>query len=133
MHHQGEPPEPFARRLGAGVPPPTPYARTYRIREITIVELRGEIDLGCAEQVDVHLEAAALRPAPLLVVLDLGPLEFIDCFGLSLLVRTRRRVLERGGRIRMVCTHPPTRRLLSLTGLDGVFHPVRTLDQALEQ
>jgi len=132
VHHQGEPPEPFARRLGDGVPLPTPYARTYRIREITVVELSGEIDLGCAEQVDVHLEAAALRPAPLLVVLDLGPLEFIDCFGLSLLVRTRRRVVERGGRIRMVCAHPPTRRLLSLTGLDGVFHPVRTLDQALE-
>ncbi|MDX6356330.1 MAG: anti-sigma factor antagonist [Streptomyces sp.] len=130
--HQGEPPEPFARRLGDGVPLPTPYARTYRIREITVVELRGEIDLGCVEQVDIHLEAAALLPGPL-VVLDLGPVEFIDCFGLSLLVRARRRIVERGGRIQMVCTHPPTRRLLSLTGLDGVFHPVRTLEQALEQ
>ena len=133
MHHQGEPPDPAARRLGDVVPPPTPYARTYRIREITVVELRGEIDLGSAEQVDIHLEAAALRRGPLLVVLDLGRLEFIDCFGLSLLVRTRRRIIERGGRIRMVCAHPPTRRLLSLTGLDGVFHPVRTLDQALEE
>jgi anti-anti-sigma factor len=128
--HQRDRPE-RARRLGDIVPPPTAYARTYRIGEHTVVELSGEIDLGSAGYVDPHLEAATLWPPPLLVVLDLGPLEFIDCFGLSLLVRTRRRVLDRGGRIRMVCAHRPTRRLLAMTGLDGVFHPVLTLDEAL--
>lgn len=97
-----------------------------------MVELSGEVDLGSAELVDVHLEAAASWPAPQVVVLDLGGLDFIDCFGLSLLVRARRRIIDRGGRIRMVCAHQPTRKLLALTGLDGVFHPVQTLGQALE-
>lgn len=128
--HQGERPEP-ARRPGDVVPPETPYARTYRVRDFTVVELRGELDLGSAEQVYAHLDAVVLWPLPLTVVLDLGPLDFIDCFGLSLLVRARRRVLDHGGLIRMSCDHPPTRKLLAMTGLDGVFHPVRTLEEAL--
>ncbi|NUS17122.1 MAG: anti-sigma factor antagonist [Streptomyces sp.] len=113
------------------MPPPTAYARTYRLAQATVVELAGEIDLGSAQGVDPHLDAAALAAAPPLVVFDLGPLEFIDCFGLTLLVRARRRVLDRGGRTAMVCAHPATLRLLAMTGLDAVFHPVRTLDEAL--
>jgi anti-sigma B factor antagonist len=121
----------FARRLGDVVPAPTPYARTYRLGHATVVELAGEIDLGSAQGVHPHLDAAALWPLPLLVVFDLGPLEFIDCYGLALLVRARRRVLTRGGRTAMVCVHRPTRKLLGMTGLDAVFCPVLTLDEAL--
>jgi anti-anti-sigma factor len=126
--HQRDRPE-RARRHGDVIPPPTAFARTYRAGEATVIELRGEIDLGSAGHVDPHLEAAAQWPA--LVVLDLGALEFIDCFGLSLLVRARRRILERGGRIRMACAHPQTRRLLTMTGLDGIFQPVLSVDEAL--
>jgi anti-anti-sigma factor len=133
VHHEGEQRPESARRLGEHVPPPTRYARSYRVQEITVVELTGEIDLGAAEDVGAHLAAAARWPAPLLVVLDLCGLEFIDCFGLSLLLRARRAVLDRGGRIRMACDHPPTRRLLAMTGLDGVFRPFRTLDEALRE
>jgi anti-sigma B factor antagonist len=133
VQHHGEQRGESAGRPGESVPPPSTYARSYRVREITVVELLGEIDLGAAEHVDRHLTAATLWPAPLLVVLDLCATEFIDCFGLSLLLRGRRRVLDRGGRVRMACGHGPTRRLLALTGLDGVFHPFRTLDEALAQ
>lgn len=121
----------YGRRLGEVVPAPTPYARTYRLRQATVVELAGEIDLGSAHGIHPHLDAAAMWPLPLLVVFDLGPLEFIDCYGLALLLRARRRVLERGGRIAMVCTHPPTRKLLAMTGLDAVFLPVATIEDAL--
>ncbi|NJP43125.1 anti-sigma factor antagonist [Actinacidiphila epipremni] len=112
-------------------PPPTAYARTYRLARTTVVELAGEIDLGSAHGVHPHLDAAALTPVAPLVVFNLGPLEFIDCYGLTLLVRARRRVLDRGGRTAMVCAHPPTLRLLRMTGLDLLFRPVRTLDEAL--
>lgn len=112
-------------------PEPTPYARTYRCGPATVVELAGEIDLGSVDGVHPHLDAAALPPAPPLVVFDLGPLEFIDCFGLALLLRARRRVHDRGGRTAMVCDHSPTLRLLRMTGLDAVFRPVRTLTEAL--
>ncbi|MYS20366.1 anti-anti-sigma factor [Streptomyces sp. DvalAA-14] len=132
MHHQGEPPE-HTRRFAGAVPPPSGYARTYRVRDTVVVELSGELDLASAEYVDAHLEAAAQWPAPLEVVLDLRPVEFIDCFGLSLLVRARRRIVDRGGRIRMVCGDEQTRKLITVTGLDDAFRPVRTLEQALEQ
>jgi anti-sigma B factor antagonist len=127
---QGEQPE-HAPPSDEVIPRPNPYARTYRIRGFTVVELSGEIDLGSAQHLDPHLTAAPMWPAPLVVVLDLGRLEFIDCYGLSLLMRTRRRVGERGGRLRMACGHPQTRKLLSLTGLDRLFQPVRTLEEAL--
>lgn len=116
---------------GGAIPAPTPYARTYRLGRATVVELAGEIDLGSAHGIHPHLDAAVLGQPPLFVVFDLGPLEFIDCYGLALLLRTRRRVLDRGGRSAMVCTHPPTRRLLAMTGLDRVFRPVPTLEEAL--
>jgi anti-sigma B factor antagonist len=127
--HQGDRPE-RARRLGENIPPPTPYARTYRTRGVTVVELTGEIDLGAAPYVDTHLEAAAMWPV---VVLDLGPLEFIDCYGLSLLLRGRRRIAARGGTVRMACAGHQTLRLLGMTGLDKVFRPVGTLGEALEE
>lgn len=116
---------------GDVLPPPTEYARSYRCGPATVVELAGEIDLGSADGVHPHLDAATLRPAPPLVVFDLGSLDFIDCFGLALLVRARRRVHDRGGRTAMVCDHRPTLRLLRMTGLDAVFRPVRTLTEAL--
>lgn len=131
MQHHGQQRPGRGRRLGEGVPPPTRYARTYRARGATVVELLGELDVGSAEYVYPHLEAAAQWPPPLLVVLDLGGLEFIDCYGLSVLLRARRKVVERGGTLRMVCDRPQSRRLLALTGLDAVFRPVRTLDDAL--
>lgn len=118
-------------RAGDAVPPPTEHARSYRLGAVTVVELRGEIDLGSADAIEPHLAAAAQGPAPLTVVLDLGPVEFIDCFGLSLLVRARRRITDRGGRVAMACDLRATRKLLALTGLDGLFHPYRHLDDAL--
>jgi hypothetical protein len=42
-------------------------------------------------------------------------------------------VLDGGGSFRLACDHRPTRKLLSMTGLDGVFHPVRTLPEALAE
>lgn len=124
--HKGDRQE--GARRGDALPPPTAYARTYRTGDITVIELTGEIDLGTAPHVDPHLRAAAGWP---LVVFDLGPLEFIDCYGLSMLLRGRRRITEGGGAVRMVCDRPQTRRLLAMTGLDAVFRPVRTLAEAL--
>lgn len=131
MHQQGEQRPEDVRRLGEILPPPTSHARSYRIGPVTVVELSGEIDLAAADLIEPHLAAAAQGPPPLRVLFDLGPVEFIDCFGLSLLVRARRRITDRGGRVAMVCDHRVTRKLLALTGLDGVFPPYRRVEDAL--
>jgi anti-sigma B factor antagonist len=135
VHQQGEQrPEDLPddlHRLGESLPPPTTHARRYRLGPVTVVELSGEIDLAAADLIEPHLAAAAQGPPPPRVLFDLGPVEFIDCFGLSLLVRARRRITDRGGRVTMVCDHRATRKLLTLTGLDGVFHPYRRVEDAL--
>jgi anti-anti-sigma factor len=131
VQQQGEQRPERGRRLGNAIPPPTSHARTYRLGALTVVELYGEIDLAAAEDVEPHLAAAAQGPPPPVVLIDLGLTEFIDCFGLSLLMRARRRIAGRGGRVAMVCDDRATLKLLALTGLDGVFHPYRNVEDAL--
>ncbi|MFD5634202.1 STAS domain-containing protein, partial [Streptomyces sp. NPDC127077] len=61
-----------------------------------------------------------------------GPrVEFFDCSGLRLLYRARRRVLDRGGRLHLVCAHPLTLRMFRLTGLSRILPPSASLEAAL--
>ena len=97
-----------------------------------MVELRFEIDIATKAEVLRHLDAAtALAGAR--VIVDLRPACFVDCVGLGLLCRTRRRALEQGGRLALVCVHPRQLRILRVTGLHQAFQPVATLGDALEQ
>ncbi|MFJ8601005.1 STAS domain-containing protein [Streptomyces shenzhenensis] len=90
----------------------------------TVVTLHGEIDLLVAALLAARLDALTDRPCPDLV-LDLRMVEFIDCAGLGVLCRTRNRVHDRAGRLRLVTDSPAFRRLLRATGLTDVFevHP----------
>lgn len=114
---------------------PTPIPRHLRVHEDrghTVVELRGEIDIAAAAEIAPFLDAVSARPGVRLV-LDLGSVEFFDCSGLRLVYRTRSRVLERGGRLELVCTHPLTLRVFRVTGLSRLLPPHPTLDAALER
>jgi anti-sigma B factor antagonist len=113
------------------VPPPNPYARTYRVGGFTVVELRGELDIDTARFVAPHLDLVSGGTPSQVIVVDLCRLEFLDCYGLSLLCRVRLRVLARDGELRTVCDRPSTLRLLRLTGLAETFRPVPTLGSAL--
>jgi anti-anti-sigma factor len=66
-------------------------------------------------------------------VIDLSGVDFFDCSGLRLLYRARGRLLERGGELRLVCTHPLTLRVLKVTGLARLLPPQPTLQAALAQ
>jgi anti-sigma B factor antagonist len=103
---------------------PGPSARSYRVDCFTVVELRGEIDLVSAEEIQVHTDAAT-APQGSRVIIDLSAATFIDCSALRLLCRARRRVLDRGGSIDLVCTRPWHLQILRTAGLDGCFpgHP----------
>ncbi|MEU6371441.1 STAS domain-containing protein [Streptomyces sp. NPDC046931] len=86
----------------------------------TVVRLRGEVDIVAALTLGPRLDALTAAPCPDLV-LDLRPVSFIDCSGLSLLCRARNRVLARGGRLRLVVDGTPVLRLLRHTRLADVF------------
>ncbi|MFF0223038.1 STAS domain-containing protein [Streptomyces sp. NPDC004629] len=102
-------------RTGSG---PSPTARV--VDGATVVTLHGEIDLLVASRLSARLDALTAGPRPDLV-LDLRAVEFIDCAGLGVLCRTRNRVYDRAGRLRLVTDSTAFRRLLKATGLMDVF------------
>ncbi|MFF6996770.1 anti-sigma factor antagonist [Streptomyces sp. NPDC008313] len=110
--------------------PVSRHLRVRRHRGHTVLELHGEIDIAAAVEIIPLLDAATALPNPR-VVIDLRPVEFFDCSGLRLLHRARNRVLARGGRIRLVCVHPLTLRVLRVTGLAELLPPSASLDVAL--
>ncbi|MET8827858.1 STAS domain-containing protein [Streptomyces sp. NPDC004610] len=102
--------------------PPPPPVRT--VGGTTVVALYGEIDLATAPPLAARLDALASAPYPDLV-LDLRPVSFIDCTGLGVLCRTRKRVRARQGRLRLIAGGRHFLRVLRAVRLDGVFeiHP----------
>ncbi|MFB6549478.1 MULTISPECIES: anti-sigma factor antagonist [unclassified Streptomyces] len=111
-------------------PSPTRHLHVRRDRGHTVLEFRGEIDIASAADITPRLDRETERPDAL-VVLDLSGIEFFDCSGLRLLYRARRRVLDRGGQVHLVCTHPLTLRMLRITGLARLMPPRPTLEEVL--
>ncbi|MGI5380177.1 anti-sigma factor antagonist [Streptomyces sp. CA-251387] len=114
-------PAPFSRHL-----------RVHRHRDHTVLEFRGEIDIAAAVEIAPYLDRVTTRPDARIVI-DLRSVEFFDCSGLRLLYRARSRVLDHGGQLHLVCTHPLTLRVLRITGLSRLLPPHPTPDAALDQ
>ncbi|MGI3229823.1 STAS domain-containing protein [Streptomyces sp. GTA36] len=97
-------------------PQPVPCLSTHVVDGVTVVRLRGEIDILTATPLSVRLDVLTAGPSPELV-LDLRSITFIDCSGLAALCRARNRTKIRGGRLRLVTSRPSILRLLRLTDL----------------
>ncbi|MGY1499786.1 STAS domain-containing protein [Streptomyces sp. QTS52] len=95
-----------------------------------VVQLIGEIDVAVVLRVTAEMDTVTSRPNTHVVV-DLGPVEFLDCSGLGLLCRAKRRAEERGGHLTLVCPHPRIRRMLRIVELDRVFTMTPTVEEAL--
>lgn len=109
---------------------PLRHLRVRKERDHTVLEFHGEIDILATLEILPYLDSATALPAPR-VVIDLRPVEFFDCSGLRLLYRARRRVLARGGRLHLLCTHELTLRVLKVTGLARLLPPAASLEEAL--
>ncbi|MFD0024849.1 STAS domain-containing protein [Streptomyces sp. NPDC058382] len=113
------------------IPLPEPCGRVYRRGGRTVVALRDEIDIATAALITPALDVATSDGSPHVVV-DLTAVSFLDCSGLTLLCRARRRALDRDGRFWLVCDCPRILRLLRAGRLHGLFRPVATPDEAFE-
>ncbi|MFD4778932.1 STAS domain-containing protein, partial [Streptomyces sp. NPDC058427] len=109
------------------IPLPEPCGRVYRRGGRTVVALRDEIDIATAALITPALDVATSDGSPHVVV-DLTAVSFLDCSGLTLLCRARRRALDRDGRFWLVCDCPRILRLLRAGRLHGLFRPVATPD-----
>lgn len=95
---------------------------------LLVVDLHGDVDLATATPLREWLDSVVALRAPAYVV-DLRRTTFIDSTGLNLVLRFRRRVLEREAGFAVVCA-PRTVRLLRAHGTLDLLDPVPGLPEA---
>jgi anti-sigma B factor antagonist len=80
------------------------------------IALRGEVDLGTAAQLEQELRGV-LETHPERLVIDLHDLDFMDCTGLSLMIRAQRSADAHGHLLALRRGPDQVQRLFQLTGL----------------
>jgi anti-sigma B factor antagonist len=96
-----------------------------------VVAVTGEIDLFTApefkQRVSGPIDAGRSH-----VIVDLSGTTFIDSSSLGVLIGAHRRLKLRGGSLVVVCDNDAIVKTFRITGLDGVFTLVRSMDDALD-
>lgn len=96
------------------------HTETREERGWTVVTAAGQLDVATAPRFrQVLLEAQYGGSTRLLV--DLDRIEFLDSFGLGVLVGALRRARTHDGALALVCSQSRVLHLLEVTGLDAVF------------
>jgi anti-sigma B factor antagonist len=94
-----------------------------------VVAVAGEIDLFTApefkQRVSAPIDAGRTR-------LILSAATFIDSSSLGVLIGAHRQLKRRGGTVVVVCDAEPIVKTFRITGLDGVFRLVPTMDEAFD-
>jgi anti-sigma B factor antagonist len=98
---------------------------------LAVVTTPEEIDAVNAELFRAAMLTAAEAGGAAIVV-DMSATEFCDSTGLNVLVRALRRSEEAGTGIRLVVRAPALQRILTLTGVGGLFGNYDSLEQALQ-
>src|SRR3954452_7440443 len=96
-----------------------------------VVTVRGEIDLFTAPDFKHHV-AEAIEAGVSHVVVDLTQTTFIDSSSLGVLIGAHRRLKLRGGSLTIVTASETITKTFRITGLDGVFTLLSTIDDALD-
>jgi anti-sigma B factor antagonist len=96
-----------------------------------VVAVTGEIDLFTAPDFKQHV-SAPIDAGIDHVVVDLTNTTFIDSSSLGVLIGAHRRLKLRGGTLTIVCDSEAIAKTFRITGLDGVFTLVSSLDDALD-
>jgi anti-sigma B factor antagonist len=95
-----------------------------------VVAVTGEIDLFTAPEFKQRV-SAPIDAGRSNVIVDLTATTFIDSSSLGVLIGAHRRLKLRGGALVVVCDNEAIVKTFRITGLDGVFTLVRSLDDAL--
>src|SRR5215469_14557611 len=90
-----------------------------------------EVDISNAGLLREALAAAIASGQPLIVV-DMSATEFCDSTGLNVLIRGLGQAHQAGVELRLVMGGAGLQRVLTVTGVAGMFRIYETLGQALE-
>ena len=93
-----------------------------------LVDLPAVLDIATVEAMRVVL-MTAIDAATREVVLDLSRVEFLDSYGIRLLVMVRRRTWERDVSLALRGDKPLVRALLDLVGIDPMYHCLENTPQ----
>jgi anti-sigma B factor antagonist len=94
-----------------------------------VVAVRGEVDLFTAPEFKQRV-MAPITAGVEHVIVDLTETTFIDSSSLGALIGAHRRLKSRGGRLVVACSNDAILRTLRITGLDGVFKLVGSVESA---
>ncbi|GAV31648.1 MAG: STAS domain-containing protein [Anaerosomatales bacterium] len=94
-----------------------------------LLAVRGEVDVYTSPLLKSRL-GEAVDDGCLDLIVDLEGVSFIDSSGLGALVSGLRRVKERSGSLRVVCTKDNILKVFRITGLDKVFPIVSSAEEA---
>jgi anti-sigma B factor antagonist len=95
-----------------------------------VVAVSGEVDLFTAPEFKQRV-LAPITAGIDRVIVDLTETTFIDSSSLGALIGAHRRLQERGGRLVVACSSEAIAKTFRITGLDGVFTIVNSVQAAL--
>jgi anti-sigma B factor antagonist len=107
-------------------------ADTREERGWTVVTARGQLDVATAPRFREVLVEAQYGGSTRLVV-DLEAVEFIDSFGLGVLVGALRRARTHDGEVVLACSRERIRTLLEVARLAEVIEVVADVDAVLDR
>jgi len=102
---------------------------THEIGDIAVAEVKGQINFQNTQTLKdlfSHLEANNHRQ----IVVDLKETEYIDGFGLSVLVNLSRSIYKEGGQLTLSSLNKELKRIFSKTKLDRWFDIYETQEEA---
>jgi len=85
-----------------------------------VLTVAGELDVVGAPELRQHV-MRSIADGHRHLVLDLTGVDYVDSFGLGVLIGALKRVRLLGGDLRLAVTEPRVRRVLELCDLDRVF------------
>jgi anti-sigma B factor antagonist len=100
--------------------------------DIHVVAVTGEVDLFTAPEFKQRVSAPIGAGVERLIV-DLTQATFIDSSSLGVLIGAQRRLQSRGGRMVIACDTDAIVKAFRITGLDGVFTLVASVEAAFEE
>ena len=102
---------------------------THEVDDIAVAEVKGQINFQNTQTLkDLFSELEARNHKT--IVVDLKETEYIDGFGLSVLVNLSRNVYKGGGRLSLTSLNKELQRIFSKTKLDRWFEIFDTQEEA---
>ena len=86
----------------------------------TVISVSGDLDVVGAPELRQEV-VSAVAGGDVCLILDLTDVEFIDSFGLGVVIGSVKRVRQRDGDLALVCPEPRVRRVFELCDLDRVL------------